>query len=44
VAAIAIDNEECIRCGECLKICPVECIDVVKTELIEQPVATGGGR
>lgn len=44
VAAIAIDNEECIRCGECLKICPVQCIDVVKTELVEQPVAAGGGR
>ncbi|HUT55370.1 MAG TPA: FAD-dependent oxidoreductase [bacterium] len=39
VAAIAIDNKECIRCGACLKICPVQCIDVVKVELIEQPVA-----
>jgi formate dehydrogenase major subunit len=39
VAAIAIDNKECIRCGACLKICPVQCIDVVKVEMIEQSVA-----
>lgn len=39
VAAIAIDNKECIRCGACLTICPVKCIDVVKTELTEQSVA-----
>ncbi|MFC1817454.1 4Fe-4S dicluster domain-containing protein, partial [Thermodesulfobacteriota bacterium] len=38
VAAIAIDNKECIRCGACLKICPVQCIDVVKVELIDQLV------
>ena len=39
VAAIAIDNKECIRCGACLKICPVKCIDVVKMELVEQPMS-----
>ncbi len=39
VAAIAIDNRECIRCGACLKICPVKCIDVVKMELIEQAIS-----
>jgi formate dehydrogenase major subunit len=39
VAAIAIDNKECIRCGECLKICPVKCIDVKKVELVEQPIS-----
>jgi formate dehydrogenase major subunit len=39
VAAIAIDNKECIRCGACLTICPVKCIDVVKMELTEQAVA-----
>ncbi|MBU1627677.1 FAD-dependent oxidoreductase [bacterium] len=38
VAAIAIDNKECIRCGACLEICPVKCIDVVKVELIEEKV------
>jgi len=42
VAAIVIDNKECIRCGKCLEVCPVKCIDVVKVELIEQPVAGGG--
>lgn len=40
-AAIAIDNKECIRCGACLEICPVKCIDVVKVELIEQSVTQG---
>jgi thioredoxin reductase/ferredoxin len=38
VAAIAIDSKECIRCGACQAICPVKCIDVVKMELVEQPV------
>ncbi len=38
VAAVVIDNKECIRCGKCLEICPVKCIDVVKVELIEQPL------
>jgi len=41
VAAIAIDNKECIRCGACLLICPVKCINVVKVELIEENVTSG---
>jgi NADPH-dependent glutamate synthase beta subunit-like oxidoreductase/ferredoxin len=39
VKAIAIDNKECIRCGACLTICPVNCINVVKTELVEHAAA-----
>ena len=35
VAAIAIDNERCIRCGQCYDVCPMNCIHVTKTELIE---------
>ncbi len=38
VAVVAIDNKECIRCGKCLEVCPVKCIDVIKVELIEQSV------
>ncbi|MCF8044666.1 MAG: FAD-dependent oxidoreductase [Desulfarculaceae bacterium] len=33
--SIAIDNERCIRCGQCVKVCPMDCISVTKTELIE---------
>ena len=35
VAAIAIDNTSCIRCGNCLAVCPMDCISVTKTELME---------
>lgn len=35
VASITIDNAECIRCGQCLAVCPMDCISVTKTELIE---------
>ncbi len=35
VAAIAIDNKRCIRCGQCLKVCPMQCISVTKVELVE---------
>ena len=34
-AAIYIDNSKCIRCGKCHEICPVDCISITKTELIE---------
>jgi len=33
--SISIDNERCIRCGQCVKVCPMDCISVTKTELIE---------
>jgi len=40
VEAIAIDNDECIRCGNCLKACPVGCISVSKYhyKTVLQPV------
>lgn len=34
-AAIYIDNAKCIRCGQCHVVCPVDCISITKTELIE---------
>lgn len=36
IAAIAIDNKRCIRCGQCVEVCPMECISISKVELIEQ--------
>lgn len=36
IAAIAIDNKRCIRCGKCYEVCPMECISISKVELIEQ--------
>ena len=35
VISIAIDPANCIRCGQCLTVCPMDCIHVTKTELIE---------
>lgn len=35
VVSITIDNAACIRCGQCLAVCPMDCISVTKTELIE---------
>ena len=35
IVSIAIDNAKCIRCGQCLAVCPMDCISVTKTELIE---------
>jgi len=41
VNAIMIDNSRCIRCGECMRVCPVNCISVTKVELTER-MAQGG--
>ncbi len=38
VHAIVIDNSRCIRCGECVRVCPVNCISVTKVERVEQLV------
>jgi NADPH-dependent glutamate synthase beta subunit-like oxidoreductase/ferredoxin len=38
VNAVVIDNTRCIRCGECLRVCPVDCISVSKVELVERVV------
>ncbi|MEO5349497.1 MAG: FAD-dependent oxidoreductase [Magnetococcus sp. YQC-3] len=34
VAAIWIDNNECIRCGACFKVCPVACISITRNKLV----------
>ena len=36
VNAIVIDNSRCIRCGECMRVCPVDCISVTRVELVEK--------
>jgi formate dehydrogenase major subunit len=36
VNAIVIDTSRCIRCGECMRVCPVNCISVTKVELTER--------
>lgn len=38
VNAVVIDNPRCIRCGECVRVCPVDCISVSKVELLERPL------
>jgi glutamate synthase (NADPH) small chain len=33
VAGIVIDGDRCIRCGECYRICPTQCIHVTRVSL-----------
>jgi formate dehydrogenase major subunit len=42
VGAIWVDNNECIRCGACYKVCPTKCISITRNEIFYQDV--GGGR
>lgn len=32
INAIVIDNVRCIRCGECMRVCPVDCISVTRID------------
>jgi glutamate synthase (NADPH/NADH) small chain len=36
VNAVVIDNSRCIRCGACVKVCPMDCISVSKVEKVER--------
>ncbi|MFH1114693.1 MAG: FAD-dependent oxidoreductase [Pseudomonadota bacterium] len=41
VSAVVIDNSRCIRCGECMRVCPVDCISVSKVQLVERMLQEG---
>lgn len=41
VNAVVIDNARCIRCGACLRVCPVDCISVSKVELVDRMLRRG---
>jgi glutamate synthase (NADPH/NADH) small chain len=41
VNAVVIDNTRCIRCGECMRVCPVDCISVTQVELMERMQGKG---
>ena len=36
VSAVVIDNSQCVRCGECVRVCPVDCISVSRMDLVER--------
>ena len=36
VAGIVIDSDRCIRCGECVQVCPTRCISVTQVDLVER--------
>ena len=36
VGAIWVDNNECIRCGACYKVCPTKCISITRNEIFYQ--------
>ena len=36
VYAVVIDNSRCIRCGACVRVCPVDCISVTRVERTEK--------
>ncbi len=44
VNAVVIDNSRCIRCGECVRVCPVDCISVTKVEQVEKFDPGGGAQ
>ena len=41
VNAVVIDNARCIRCGECMRVCPVDCISATRVELVERMAEKG---
>jgi formate dehydrogenase major subunit len=38
VGAIWIDNNQCIRCGACYRVCPTKCISITKNEIFYQDI------
>ncbi|MBN1551365.1 FAD-dependent oxidoreductase [bacterium] len=36
VSAIIINNDRCIRCGECFRVCPTQCIHVIDVNLMDK--------